>query len=83
MKITVSTAGLLDDLLPPGSDGDSAELEIGEGATLLDVLAELGISADANYLLSVNGEVVARSERGARVLADDDTLDILPPLKGG
>lgn len=83
MKITVSTAGLLDDLLPPGSDGDAAELEVGEDATLLDVLAQLGISVDANYLLSVNGEVVTRSERGTRVLADRDTLAILPPLKGG
>lgn len=83
MKITVSTGGLLDEYLPPGSEGDTAELEIGEGATLRDVLDKLGIPPNENYLLSVNGEVVARSERDRHALAEHDSLTILPPLKGG
>ena len=83
MNISISTAGLLDEFLPPGSDGDTAELEVDEGATLLDVLTQLGVPADKNYLVAINGEVVARSERARRVLADHDSLTILPPVKGG
>ena len=83
MKITVTTGGLLDEYLPPGSEGDTAELEVGEGTSLSEVLDQLGIPPNENYLLSVNGEVVAHSERSERVLAQNDLLSILPPLKGG
>lgn len=83
MKIYISTGGLLDEFLPPGSDGDTAALEVDEGATLFDVLRQLGVPADKNYLLAINDEVVARSERERRVLADHDALTILPPIKGG
>lgn len=83
MKISVRTGGLLDQYLPPGSDGGSAEIEVAEGATPMDVLRQLGLPVDDNYLISLNGEVVIRSERERRVLAPQDSLAIMPPLKGG
>jgi sulfur carrier protein ThiS len=38
---------------------------------------------DENYLVSLNGEVVVISERDTRVLAENDRLAVMPPLKGG
>ena len=83
MRISVTTGGLLDEYLPAGSEGDTAELDVADGATPSDVLEQLGIPLEENYLLSVNGEVVAPSERDRRALAEHDALAILPPLKGG
>ena len=54
-----------------------------EGATPVDVMRQLGMPLEENYLVSLNGEVVVISERDTRMLAENDHLAIMPPLKGG
>ncbi len=83
MKIQFKTGGLLVEHLPAGSTGNTADLEVLEGATPMDVMRQLGMPMDENYLVSLNGEVVVISERDSRVLAENDHLAIMPPLKGG
>ncbi len=83
MKIQFKTGGLFVEPLPAGSTGNTAELEVPEGATPMGVMRQLGMPMDENYLVSLNGEVVVISERDTRVLAEKDRLAIMPPLKGG
>ena len=83
MNITVRTSGLLDRYLPQGAAGNTAVLEIADGASVTDVMARLGMPGDDKYLVIANGATVRESERAAHVLADGDTLAIVPPLKGG
>ena len=83
MRIQFKTGGLFVEHLPAGSTGNTAELQVPEGATPMDVMRQLGMPADENYLVSLNGEVVVISERDTRVLAENDHLAIMPPLKGG
>ena len=83
MKIQFKTGGLFVEHLPAGSSGNRAELEVPAGATPMDVMGQLGMPTDENYLVSLNGEVVVISERATRVLAENDRLAIMPPLKGG
>ncbi len=83
MRIRIKTAGLLGKYLPPGSGDNDAELEVAEGATPRDVMAQLGMPLDASYLVTLNGASVPTAERGIRTLAENDRLAIMPPLKGG
>ncbi len=83
MRIQFKTGGLFVEHLPAGSTGSTAELEVSEGATPMDVMRQLGMPTDENFLVSLNGEVVVISERDTRVLAENDHLAIMPPLKGG
>ncbi len=83
MKIQFKTGGLFVEHLPAGSSGGTAELEVPDGATPSDVMRQLGMPLDENYLVSLNGEVVVSSERDTRVLAENDKLAVMPPLKGG
>ena len=83
MKITFKTAGGLVRFLPPGSKDRTAQIEVAAGATPLDVIAQLGMPKDASYLVIHNGSSVPRAERGSLVLAENDSLAIMPPLKGG
>lgn len=83
MKITVKTAGLLSRYLPPGSAGRVAEIEVAEGATPIDVVVQLGMPTGDSYLIMLNGMSLPKAERATRVLAANDTLAIMPPLKGG
>jgi sulfur carrier protein ThiS len=83
MKIQFKTGGLFVEHLPAGSTGNTAELEVPAGATPTDVMRQLGMPMDENYLVSLNGEVVVISERDTRMLAENDSLAVMPPLKGG
>jgi sulfur carrier protein ThiS len=83
MKVRVKTGGLLGQYLPPGSARNSAEIDVGEDATPLDVMRHLGLPLEQIYLVSLNGTLVHKGERGRRRLADGDQLVIMPPLRGG
>lgn len=83
MKITVKTAGLLEAYLPPDRQGKTAEVEVAQGATPLDVMTQLGFPLEDSYLVVLNGTALPRAERATRELAEDDILAVMPPLKGG
>ena len=83
MKIQFKTGGLFVEHLPAGSTGNTAELDVSDGATPMDIMRQLKMPTDENYLVSLNGEVVVISERATRVLSENDQLAIMPPLKGG
>lgn len=82
MRIRVRTAGLLGQYLPAGAEGNRAEIEVKEGATPLDVMAQLGFPEGA-YLVSVNGSAIPTAQRAATKLREGDDLALMPPLKGG
>lgn len=83
MKIQFKTGGIFLEHLPAGSTGSTAEIEVPEGATPTDVMRQLGMPTEENYLVSLNGEVVVISERASKALSENDHLAIMPPLKGG
>jgi sulfur carrier protein ThiS len=83
MRISFKTAGLLVKYLPPGSKDRTAALEVASGATPRDVIKKLGMPEDGSYLVIHNGSSVPKAERATLALAEDDSLAIMPPLKGG
>lgn len=83
MNIQFKTGGEFIEHLPAGATGNTVALQVPDGATPVDVMRQLGMPTDENYLVSLNGEVVVRSERATRTLSEDDLLAIMPPLKGG
>ena len=85
MKVRVSAAGLLEDYLPAGSDGETT-VEIPDAppaATLLTVMHEAGIPESASPLIALNGIVVPRGQHAARTVSDGDAVHFMPNLKGG
>ena len=83
MRITFKTASGMVKYLPPGAAGNSAGITIADGATPRDVMTQLGIPPDGVYLVTHNGEAVPIAMRKTVILAEGDTLAIMPPLKGG
>ena len=85
MKGRVSAAGLLEEYLPAGSDGETA-IEIPDpspAATLLTVMRAAGIPESASPLISLNGVVVPRRQHATRTVSDGDAVHFMPNLKGG
>ena len=83
MRITVKTAGLLGQHLPPGSERNRAVLDIAEDASPIDVMRLLGMPEEDSYLIMLNEEVVPTAKRPETKLSENDELGIFPPLKGG
>lgn len=80
MKIRINFIALISDHLP---DEGRQELELGEGAGLLDALQELGLPQGGPFLTLVNEASVPTSERANTRLKDGDRLTLFSPIKGG
>ena len=56
--------------------------ELADGATVADLLAELGMPA-AGIAVAVNGEVVTRAWHARTVLPDAAQVEVLTAVQGG
>ena len=81
-KVQVSAAGLLEEFLPVGSDGETT-VEAPDEATLIAVMQAAGIPEGAKPLISLNGTMVPRSRHAVRTVADGDAVHFMLNLKGG
>jgi molybdopterin converting factor small subunit len=79
MKIQVALYATLSQYLPPGAQNRKAAIEIRDGATVRDLLDQLGIPQDLPNILLVNG----RQSSEETALKDGEVVSVFPPLAGG
>jgi molybdopterin converting factor small subunit len=79
MKLEVALFATLSQYLPPGAQNRRAVIEVKDGATVREVLNQLGVPAEFPNILLVNG----RQAQENTVLKDGETLSVFPPLAGG
>ncbi len=77
MQVTVRAFANLQDYAP--GRRSRFELELPEGATVADLLAELRVPSRVEVVLLVNGR---RAEPGTAVSAGDE-ITLFPPMEGG
>jgi len=78
MQVQVKLMGTLRGRLPPEAKG-ATRLDLDPGATVAVVLDRLGVAGQVHAVM-VNDDM--EPDRG-RVLADGDSLVLLPPVAGG
>lgn len=84
MKVALKLFASLAERLPPEArGGHRLELEVEEGATVLDVIRRQGIPEAQCFLVLVDGAWVGPSERATRPLSEGETLAVWPPVAGG
>lgn len=79
MKIEIALFATLSKYLPPGAQNRRAVIEVTDGATVREVLNQLGVPAELPNIRLVNG----RQAPETTVLKDGETLSVFPPLAGG
>ena len=79
MKVEIALYATLSKYLPPDAQNRKAVIEVKDGATVREVMTQLGIPSDLPNILLVNGRQAPEST----VLKDGETLSIFPPLAGG
>ena len=62
--------------------GDGA-VTFAHGASIIEVLSELGIPYDQVGPVSLNDSIVSKERWGATALSEGDQLTVMPPIKGG
>lgn len=79
MKIDLNFFASLAPLLPVKDGGHSCVLEIPEGKTVSELLAELKVPEDLPKIVFLNG----LHATGDEMLKDGDRLTVFPPIAGG
>src|SRR5271157_4916984 len=79
MKIEVALYATLAKYLPPDAQNRKAVVEVKDGATVREVMDQLGIPQELPNILLVNG----RQAPEVTILKDGETLSVFPPLAGG
>jgi sulfur carrier protein ThiS len=79
MKIDLNFFASLASLLPTPDGGHSCVLEVPEGKTVAELLAELKVPEDLPKIVFLNG----LHAKGDETLKDGDRLTVFPPIAGG
>ena len=84
MKITLKLFATLTDYLPATSRYTNiVELEVADGATLLQVIEPYQLPPALVHLVLVNGKYIEPGKRASQTLSEGDVLAIWPPIAGG
>ncbi len=83
MEVTVTLFGGLRHFLPAGSSFNKCRISIDDGASLQSLLDRVPIPAERPYLVLLNDEKVAAEKYADIEIHADDSVVLLPPIKGG
>ncbi|MCX8520514.1 MAG: MoaD/ThiS family protein [Rhodoferax sp.] len=84
MKINFKLFASLTDYLPQQvRTSNQMELEVTEGATVLQIIEPFSLPEKMVHLVLINGKYLAPEERATQPLKNGDVLAIWPPIAGG
>lgn len=84
MKVTLKLFASLADHLPPEARASHAlALDVPPGTTVRDVILRQRLPESVCAIVLVDGEWVARSDRGTLALSEGQSVAIWPPVAGG
>ncbi len=79
MKISVKLIATYRELLPPGTQGNKVEIEVPEGSTVSDVMAQFNVPQDETSVIVVNGLTIPLST----ILVEGDDVTAFSAIAGG
>jgi len=84
MKITFKLFASLTEYLPHEvRTSNQMDLEVAEGATILQIIAPFSLPEKMVHLVLINGKYIAPEDRATHALQPGDVLAIWPPIAGG
>ncbi len=84
MKITLKLFASLAVHLPAEAQSSHrADLDVGPGTTVMDVIRRQGIPEALCAIVLIDGMWVTRPDRASRTMSEGQVLAIWPPVAGG
>ena len=79
MKITIKLLATYHSLLPPGTEGNTCEVEIVQGTRVEEVLKKFNVPLDESTVILLNGHTPDQNQP----LNDGDMICAFPAMAGG
>ena len=83
MQITFKLYASLGEFLPAHAQSNQVQLDVGEGATIAEVIAPFNLPMKLVHLVLINGVFIPPEQRATRALSAGEVLAIWPPIAGG
>ncbi len=83
MEVSVTLFGGLRHYLPAGSSFNKCRINLEDGASLADLLKQLALPSNKPFMVLLNDEKVSDQNFEDVTVQGDDTVVLLPPIKGG
>lgn len=83
MKVRLKMFGDLRQYLPAGSRFNHVDLDLAEGAVVLDMMQRVTLPESKTWLLMLNGDLVHEPDYAQTMLKAGDEVVLFPPIKGG
>lgn len=83
MNVTLKLFATLSDYLPAGAARNAVPCEVGDDASVRQLLEQRGVPMEKCHLILVNGTYVAPARAADRRLVAGDTVAVWPPVAGG
>lgn len=84
MQVNVRLLGWMREYLADGiPQFDDKDFDLAVGTSLQDLVDRFGFQAETAFMVMRNGDRVLEDDYPTTLLAEDDKLVFLPPLKGG
>ena len=83
MRITLKLFASLGQFLPAGAKANAAQVEVPDGASAHQVLAQFAVPLAQAHLVLLNGTYLDAGARERSLIKDGDALAVWPPVAGG
>lgn len=83
MKIKLKLFASLSQFLPAGTQGNVIEIDVAEGISPNQLLAQFAVPLEMVHLVLRNGSYVEPEQRDKAILQAGDELALWPPVAGG
>ena len=83
MQVTLKLYASLGVYLPDGAERNQADVEVGDGTTIRQLLDQLNVPPQACHLVLLNGLFQPPGVRGGVKLKAGDAVAVWPPVAGG
>ncbi len=83
MKVQLKLYATLTRFLPPGAKRNEIQIDVPDGASVHDLLAEHNVPMENCHLILINGVFSPPARSADAHLSDGDTVAVWPPIAGG
>ncbi len=83
MELSVTLFGGLRHYLPAGSSFNKCKIDLDDGASLAELLQKVPVPSDKAYMVLLNDERILDKDYASITIRADDSVVLLPPIKGG
>ena len=83
MNVRVKLYASLGAYLPDGAVRNEVDYATADGASVAQVLSDIGVPGEMCHLVMIDGIYVAPGERDSFILKENQHLAVWPPVAGG